>query len=123
MKNRVLVVDDDDDLRDVMARTIESLFGATVITAGSVGELFARGADVGQCDLAILDINLGPGAPSGLDAFRWLQEQRFAGDVVFLTGHARGFPQVDEVARTTQVQILSKPMSLEQLRELVGGRS
>src|SRR5579862_5380074 len=45
--------------------------------------------------LAILDVNLGPGCPSGLDAHSWLAAEHFSGRIVFLTGHAQSYPLVE----------------------------
>ena len=112
---RVIFLDDDEDLRDVFTELL-TVMGVSVEAVGSVSELeavvSARGSGF---DLAILDVNLGPAAPSGVDAYRWLKEHEFAGRVVFLTGHGRS--QALEGAR--DVKVLGKPISATELRAIL----
>jgi DNA-binding response OmpR family regulator len=73
----------------------------------------------GPFDLAILDINLGAGSPSGLAGYRWLREHEFAGRVVFLTGHARSHPLVAEASEIGDAVVYEKPMTAAQLRAIM----
>jgi DNA-binding response OmpR family regulator len=114
----VLIVDDDRDLRETLAEVV-AMFGGRAITVSSVAELEAVAPDAGALDLAILDVNLGPGVPSGVDAYRWLRTHRFTGRVLFLTGHARSHPLVSEVTRMDGVRVQAKPISFEELRKLL----
>jgi FixJ family two-component response regulator len=113
----VLVVDDDGDLRTVLCELLAS-HAATSVTAGSLEEMVALGAQALGCQLAILDVNLGPGQPSGVDACRWLNAHSFRGRIVFLTGHVHSFPGVAE-ARALGVKVFEKPVSVEQILELL----
>ena len=70
-------------------------------------------------DLALLDINLGANAPSGVDVHHWLDEHGFHGQIVYLTGHARTSPLVAETLQLPNVTVLSKPVSVEELDSLV----
>jgi FixJ family two-component response regulator len=117
----VLFVDDDSDLREVLGELLESE-GATCLSVGSVHELVALGPKALGCDLAILDVNLGPGQPSGLNARSWLLDNAFRGRVVFLTGHSHTFPGLSE-ARALGVDVFEKPASVELILELLGGRA
>jgi FixJ family two-component response regulator len=120
MAATVLLLDDDIDLLDSVGDLLENVARRTVLKARSVAELIAHGEAALGCELAILDINLGAGRPSGLDALRWLTEQRFAGRTVFLTGHARTFPLVEEARRERQdIEVLSKPISGAELLGLL----
>jgi FixJ family two-component response regulator len=114
----VLVLDDDNDLRMVLGELLES-HGATCLSVGSVDELVALGAKALECDLAILDVNLGPGQPSGVNACRWLLDNAFRGRVVFLTGHSYTFPGVAE-ARALGVNVFEKPVAAELILTLFG---
>jgi DNA-binding response OmpR family regulator len=69
-------------------------------------------------DLVILDVNLGAGQPSGVDACRWLQERSFSGQIVFLTGHA-SLPGVAE-AHSLGLKVLQKPLAIDELVKLLG---
>jgi DNA-binding NtrC family response regulator len=113
----VLVLDDDDDLCETMAEFIRDA-ASSATAVHQVDELVGLGARVGTFDLAILDINLGPSRPSGLDAYRWLVRTSFRGKVVFLTGHARSNRLVAEAIRSG-VEVLQKPLDACQLRALL----
>jgi ActR/RegA family two-component response regulator len=115
----VLLLDDDDDLLDAVSDLIRVLSGRTVWRCRSYSEMVTLGESALGSSLAILDINLGEGVPTGLDALAWLRERRFGGRVVFLTGHARGYPLVEAASRMSDVKVLSKPSSVEQLRDLL----
>jgi FixJ family two-component response regulator len=117
----VIVLDDDPDLRDSLV-DVYSLAGCACFAAASYAELTALPQEALAARLAILDINLGAEAPSGLDAFRWLREKGFGGAIVFLTGHARSERLVDEATRLNSVRLLQKPMSIQALLELLESR-
>jgi DNA-binding NtrC family response regulator len=115
----VLVVDDDADLRIALGDAIEGLFDKKWIGAASLDDLAALGDRALACELAIIDINLGPNRPSGLDAFEWLQGRNYKGRVAFLTGHARSNPLVERARREHRAGVYEKPLSVEQLGALV----
>ncbi|MCU1280197.1 MAG: hypothetical protein JWM53_3743 [bacterium] len=115
---RILILEDDDDLRASLAdlMSIEGAEGCVV--AGSLAELQAHADEALACALAILDVNLGEGVPSGLDAYRWLRDREFAGRIVLLTGHAGSLPLVRQAGLRADVPILLKPTGLDRLRQL-----
>src|SRR6187431_3181328 len=71
----VLFVEDNDDLREIFVELITIVLERRCVGVGSYKELVALGNEVLACDAAILDINLGPHQPSGLDAYQWLRHQ------------------------------------------------
>jgi FixJ family two-component response regulator len=73
------------------------------------------------CDSAILDINLGPGQPSGIDAYKWLRNNGYRGRIAFLTGHAGTHPLVIEATRIGDAEIFSKPVDPDQIQTIVAG--
>jgi DNA-binding response OmpR family regulator len=115
----VLLVDDDTDLRAVLCDLFDC-YGARCTGVGSLGEMKNLLAD-GRLsfDLVILDVNLGAGQPTGVDAYRWLRERSFSGQVVFLTGHGRSIPGVAE-AHALGVKVLEKPVAIDDLLSLLG---
>ena len=118
MKNgSVLLLDDDDDLREAIADLL-GLFGARCVAMPSLRALVDAQAAALGCTLAILDVNLGDGQPSGVEAYEWLRGQGFAGRIVFLTGHAASHPAVARAARLG-VRVLAKPIESSELRALV----
>jgi len=116
---RVIFLDDDSELRAVVVELIE-LIGARCDAIASMQELQDRlGRSDGSYDVAILDINLGPRVPSGLEAYRWLREKGFSGRIAFLTGHARSHPLVEEAYRLGDAMVYAKPITLDALRRIL----
>ena len=115
---RVIFLDDDPELRAVVVELLE-LLGVACDAIASVPELKDRLGGGNGYDVAILDINLGPRVPSGLDAYRWLRERRFSGRIAFLTGHARSHPLVEEAHRLGDALVYAKPISLDSLRQIL----
>jgi DNA-binding NtrC family response regulator len=118
LQKSVLVLDDDADLRLTLCELFDD-FGARCVGVGSLDDMRGVLSDGVSFDLAILDVNLGTGQPSGVDAYRWLKEHAFPGRIAFLTGHARSFPGVAE-AYALGVRVLQKPGSIEDLMNLLG---
>jgi DNA-binding NtrC family response regulator len=114
----VLVLDDDSDLRSLLCELLTSE-GVDCFAAGTLGDVIALGSRALGCNLAILDVNLGPGQPSGVDAYRWMKGHAFGGRIVFLTGHASSFAGVAE-AHALGVTVLEKPVSADAILDLVG---
>jgi DNA-binding NtrC family response regulator len=112
----VFVLDDDDDCRELLRQMFE-MFGVECAGAPSLKEMVAGNGDVLACRLIVLDINLGAHEPPGTVAYEWLRDRHYAGRVVFLTGHARNHPLVQQ-ARTLEAQVLEKPVSPEVLEQL-----
>jgi len=117
----VLVVDDDEDLRQALGDVLVEILGVDWIGAASFEELVGLGERALACDVAILDVNLGAGRPSGIDAFEWLKGNGFRGRIVFLTGHARSDPLVAQAWGERSAHVYQKPMTLELLGAIVDG--
>jgi DNA-binding response OmpR family regulator len=113
----ILILDDDDDLRLSVAG-IFGLLGRVCVVLPSVAAMIDASQAVLRCELAILDVNLGQGVPSGIDAHSWLRGQAFGGRIVFLTGHAQSHPLVERASALGE-RVLRKPISTVELRALV----
>lgn len=118
----ILVLDDDEDLREILQHALHDVCDAECIGASDVPSLIELGGRVNDCSLAILDVNLGPGQPSGVVAHAWLVEHGFPGRIVFLTGHAMNHPLVQAALHTGTAQVLQKPVSLSAIISLVDGQ-
>jgi FixJ family two-component response regulator len=118
----VLVLDDDGDLRETLAELLQAMFDRGCECLASVEELARCRSRLGEFDLAILDINLGAGRPSGLDAYRLLREMGFRGRIVFLTGHAGSHPMVQRALAIGDAVVVEKPITVARLEALLGGR-
>jgi FixJ family two-component response regulator len=119
----VLFLDDDDDLRETFTDLVRTVFERECFSCGSYDELLALGDRALSCGVAVLDINLGPQVPSGLDAYGWLRGRGFLGRIVFLTGHASSHPLVVEATRLGGADVVAKPISSGVLRALLEVRS
>jgi FixJ family two-component response regulator len=118
----VLFVEDNDDLREVFVDLVAVAFGHRCIGVSSYRELVALGKEALRCAVAVLDINLGPNQPSGIDAYTWLREKGFTGRIVFLTGHADNHPLVVEANRIGDAEVFVKPIEPDRLKSIVEGR-
>ena len=78
----VLIVEDEHLLRDLLARTLETL-GFEVTTAATAADA-KRAVKSADPDVMVVDIELGPG-PTGLDLAEVIQRQRPEIGIVFLT--------------------------------------
>jgi CheY-like chemotaxis protein len=115
---QVLLLEDDDDLRAVFDALLRTTCRIETLAIGSFDELVAQAAAALETKVALLDVNLGPGVPSGIDAYRWLRERGYGGKVRFLTGHARTHPLVQEACRLSDAAVLEKPVAPALLEEL-----
>lgn len=116
---RITIVDDDADLVMAMSALLRMAGAEVPVEAHSVDELQSHAADALVCDVALLDINLGPERPTGLDAYQWLRERGFTGSIVFLTGHARTNALVEAACQTANTAVLTKPVDADVLIRLV----
>jgi DNA-binding NtrC family response regulator len=117
----VLFVDDSSDLCQVIELMCESLPEVECMCVTSMSEVLERAAQVLQTRLAILDVNLGPGEPSGVDIYHWLRGRNYDGKIVFLSGHVRTDSQVEEAARISGVDFFQKPLAFDQIEALILG--
>lgn len=119
MGKRVLFLDDDEDLRDIVVQVLEGL-DVTCDAVGTVEEMKAavERSNV-PIDVAILDINLGRDRESGLDAYRWLRRRGFEGRIAFLTGHGRNHPLVADALRAGDATVHDKPISVVAFRHML----
>jgi FixJ family two-component response regulator len=113
---RIVIVEDDADLRDLLGE-IYACEGLDCVLAESVEALVAQSVRALGADLVLLDVNLGPGVPSGLDAYDWLVQHAFTGRIIFLTGHASTHPLVREASGRGAL-VLEKPVPAASLLEL-----
>lgn len=119
MHGRVLVLEDDDDLRELLGQLLEDLGSSPPVLAKGVASLIAAENDALATDVAILDINLGPHQPNGLDAYTWLRDRGYEGRIVFLTGHAGAHPLVERAGQLGDARVVAKPVTVDVLTKLI----
>ncbi len=114
-----MLLDDDDDLRTTLADVLRETCQLECVAVPDVPSMIAEADRVLGCSVALIDVNLGEGAPSGLDAYQWLASHHFAGHVVFLTGHAVTHAEIRDLIRTGAASVLQKPASVSRLRAAI----
>jgi DNA-binding NtrC family response regulator len=117
----VLFVDDSSDLCQVIEAMCQLLPEVECVCVTSMSAVQERAELVLRTGLAILDVNLGPGEPSGVDIYRWLRGRNYHGKTVFLSGHARTDPRVEEAVRVSGVDFFQKPLAFDQIEALILG--
>jgi len=115
----VLVIDDDEDLLGALSDLIAALSQRPCLTMRSLAELVSAAPSALECDLAVVDINLGSGEPTGIDVYEWLRARGFRGRIVFLTGHAFSHPLVQRACALGHARVLRKPIGVVELRALL----
>ena len=112
--NRLLVVDDAPDTREVLQRNLKNK-GYQVFTAASVAEAI-RVMESTVVDLAITDLKM-PGA-SGMDLVRHIRENYRDVEVMMITG----YPTIEGAVQALKIgaeDFLSKPFTQEELLQAV----
>ena len=115
----VLIIEDDADLRETICEILESVPGVTSLGFASLEGLAASGSIIDEAELALLDVNLGAGQPSGVDVHAWLRGRGFKGRSLFLTGHARAHPLVEQAFLVQDARVMEKPVPIDTLVGLV----
>ena len=111
---QIVFLDDSQDLRELMSAILESMLGLECRCFSSFTELERHSDEVLNARVVILDVNLGPDVPDGVDAFNWLMDHGFSGKILFFTGHARTNPLVAQAVRNG-VEILEKPVHPDEI--------
>jgi len=111
---RVLVVDDEMSIREVLAEGLES-FGFSVVQAGSSADAF-RIVERGGIDLVLSDIEM-PGE-NGLALLRRIKDHDSDVDVIMVTGLVDFETAVGTIRRGAS-DYVSKPFNLDEVRIVV----
>lgn len=118
-KQTILIVDDNDDTRDIVRDMVKEL-GFHTLTAASPGDalaLFSRTPD--RIDLIISDIVMPES--DGPDMIREILEINPAAKVIFMSGYAEDEIVHDAVYKVqdTNAAFIKKPFVLEDIRSLI----
>jgi DNA-binding NtrC family response regulator len=111
----VLIVDDDVEIRGLLAAVLESDTGASVSEAGSGAEGMALLARE-EFDVAVVDVQLPD--HSGLEILRWARAAEIDTELIVLTGHADVETAV-QAMRLGAYDFIAKPCKNAELREVV----
>jgi DNA-binding response OmpR family regulator len=111
----ILVVDDDQPLREMLTRSFER--EGHRITAVADGHAALDEADRGQFDVILLDVALGPG-PTGYDVARALRGRRNVTPVIMLTALDSEADAVQGLEAGAD-DYVTKPFGLAELRSRI----
>ncbi|MDQ2069487.1 sigma-54-dependent transcriptional regulator [Natronospira bacteriovora] len=118
-KPLALIVDDEPDIRDLLAMTLDRMAVDTV-TVENVAEAIARLEAAHQAqrpfDLCLTDMRLPDG--QGMEVVRWLQENETRTPVAVITAHGNVEAAVSAL-KAGAFDFVSKPVDLQDLRALV----
>lgn len=117
----VLLVDDDEGLCEVFSDFIESCGNHRCRYAHSLSEVQRVFLESSNFSLVILDVNLGRHQANGVEVYRWIRQAGFNGRIVFLTGHAQAFPELQNIQATEGIEILEKPIDTHRIERLLAG--
>jgi len=116
----ILVVDDEQDVRTLVAMSLELGAGWTVVEEGDPDRAVARAVEVTP-DAIILDVNLGSrDGPSVLAELR-AEARTAAIPVIFLTGNV--LPAQVQALRALGAGVLAKPFDPMELASLVAAEA
>ena len=114
MSNVVLIADDDDSLRHILAATLEKS-GYTTFKARNGVETLARVKET-SVDVILLDIWLGDA--NGLELIEDIQQHNATASIIIITAHGTTQTAID-AAKQRAYGYLTKPIDQQQLLDLV----
>ena len=100
---KILIVDDDPELRDALTEQLSLEFEAVAVENGTKG---VQAAKTGQIDLVIMDVGL-PDI-DGREAVRILRKNGFKAPIIMLTGHDTDSDALDESGKNLLRLILGR---------------
>lgn len=116
----VFFLDDNLEFLQVMRVFAEASCNCKPILASNFDEMIQNADAILKCEVAFLDINLGPNMPSGIQAYRWMRSQGYKKPVYFLTGHAVDSSEAREALEFDEAHVLRKPIPARELIDLIG---
>jgi len=114
---RVLLVEDQEDLRELLADVMQGM-GAQVSTAADAGEAMALLQGGYCCDVLFSDIHM-PGALSGTDLGAYVSQHLPQAVVILASGH----PRFQLQPLPAGALFLQKPFRLDQFMQLIQRRA
>jgi CheY-like chemotaxis protein len=115
MLNRILVVEDEQYLLDILARILRSS-GYDIVEAKSGGEAIEKAASA-QPSLILLDLNLPD--MKGLDAARSIRTNKRSAHIPVIACSAYGGAEREQALRSGVVDYLQKPFSARTVKAKV----
>ena len=114
----ILVVDDEDSIRQMMCEMITIKFSNVSVVSVSSGEEALEKIKSVNYDLILLDINLGDESINGLEVLKRIKEIRPDQKVYMITGYAVE-EETEKILKNNALGILYKPFKLKSLYEII----
>lgn len=111
---RVLIVDDEEDFRDIFALLIERM-GYEAVPAAD-GRIALDILKTTPCDLALIDFQMPH--MDGLDLLREIRNSHPRLEVIFITGYGT-VPSVVETMKLGVYDYVTKPLNLDEIEQLI----
>ena len=116
----VLILDDDIDLSEILELTIKHLGVTLCKVIHSYKEILELNkVELTRFDICLLDVNLGPGQPNGLEVYKHLKQVNYPGEIYFFTGHGKSDSRLQVLTNFSLTHILEKPVSIETLNNII----
>ena len=109
----MLVVEDNDQVREVMLKRIESL-GYSVTEARTGAEAVQRLKSEEPVQIVLSDVVM-PGGMTGYDVARWVASNKPEIQVILCSGYNEEDPRGDSQSSIRDIVVLGKPHSRAQL--------
>ena len=109
----MLVVEDDDQVREITLKRIESL-GYSVTEARTGAEAVQRLKSEEPVQIVLSDVVM-PGAMTGYDVARWVASNKPEIKVILCSGYNEEAPRVESQSSIVDIVVLGKPYSRAQL--------
>jgi len=111
MENRILIVDDEKEIRDLLSKALTRLGGFQVVLAGSGGEALQK-VDQEPIDLILTDLKM-PGM-DGLELITEIAKSKPEILTIMMTGHGTIDSALEAMKRGAS-DYLTKPLNLDEL--------
>lgn len=114
---KILLLEDNLELCKLLGQIFNSFGTIDLSICHSYSDVTALNGKALNFEVAFLDVNLGMGQKTGIDAFDWLLENGYQGKTVFFTGHASSYGVLKKITDRPNVYLLDKPADISKIRE------
>ena len=115
--HNILIVEDDDSVRNMMNKIIAKLFHNISVTCVRNGEEAIREIN-NNYDLIFLDINLTTGKINGVETLEKIKGIKPEQNVYMMTGYPVGYDD-EKIIKENALGILEKPFEFEKLSDII----
>jgi len=121
MRYKVLVIEDDRDMAEMLQLTLSPMFDVTICTekAHAIKQAKAYFDEHGCPDVLVVDLIIN--GEGGLNFYQWMKDRGYYAPVIFLTGCHRQSPEFQEALETGERVYEKDHFSSATLAEYIQG--